>query len=188
MVTRALKGLTAGHYTFDPTKASVPFINAIGRGPLLDYHASRGALSLNLLAVGAPTCVCSTGIEGYISSDMNPGKQKFSKNCAKEPVGDLVAKHNPTCTIGQCKHPEPLPSPSRACTLRTCSRILAHTRCSWRRFCFHLLSASVASVVGKDEVVGLEQSAKGSLIPGRLPPFFRRCRRAPVLYQRQHPA
>ena len=112
MVTRALKGLTAGHYTFDPTKASVPFINAIGRGPLLDYHASRGALSLNLLAVGAPTCVCSTGIEGYISSDMNPGKQKFSKNCAKEPVGDLVAKHNPTCTIDQCKDPPPARPPA----------------------------------------------------------------------------
>ena len=101
VVTRGLKGMTSGHYSFDPTKSSVSIINAIGRGKHLQYHQARGALVVNLLAVDAPTCVCSSGIEGYISSDMNPSPARFSKGCAGEPTSDLVALHNPTCTIDQ---------------------------------------------------------------------------------------
>eukprot|EP00040_Diaphanoeca_grandis_P019959 m.105756 g.105756 ORF g.105756 m.105756 type:complete len:792 (-) comp27674_c0_seq2:460-2835(-) len=99
VLTRAFKGLTSGHYTFDPTVPLLDFLNAIGRGPELAYHQARAGASLYLKAVGVPTCVCSTGIQGFISSDMNPSPAKFSKNCAGEPYGDLLQDHNPTCHI-----------------------------------------------------------------------------------------
>jgi len=101
VLTRAVKGKTAGHYTFDLGSATIPFINAVGNKPAFSYHQSRAAAVLNLVVVGGPTCVCDTGKSAYINSDMNPSRAKFSKDCKAEPHGDLLKLHNPTCTIEQ---------------------------------------------------------------------------------------
>lgn len=101
VVTRVFKGKTSGHYTFDPTASTVNFINAVGRTPVFAYHQSRGAAVLHLSLQGAPTCICNTGIQGYIASDMNPQKAPFHKNCLPEPYADLQQLRNPTCTIEQ---------------------------------------------------------------------------------------
>jgi hypothetical protein len=99
VATRAFKGATPGHYTFDPTKSSLDFINALGLGPTLAYHKNRAGAVLSLVAPNAPTCLCDTGAKSYISSDMNPSLALFEKDCLSEPFGDLVQLHNPTCTI-----------------------------------------------------------------------------------------
>ena len=101
VLTRALKGQTAAHYTFDPSKGTVDFINAIGKTGAFAYHASKAASTLDLQAQNAPTCVCDTGAKGYITTDMNPNKQQFSKNCLPEPEADLVKLKNPSCTLSQ---------------------------------------------------------------------------------------
>lgn len=101
VLTRALKGKTAAHYTFDVNSATIPFINAVGKTPNFSYHQSRAAAMLNLVVVGEPTCVCDTGKQAYISSDMNPARAAFRKNCKDEPHGDLIKLNNPTCTIEQ---------------------------------------------------------------------------------------
>ena len=48
VATRAFKGATPGHYTFDPTKSSLSFINAIGMGPTLAYHKVSASSRLPL--------------------------------------------------------------------------------------------------------------------------------------------
>lgn len=102
VLTRALKGLTTDHFTFDVTAPSVKYINAIGRGSTFAYHKSRAASTVSLTAVDAHTCICSTGTHGFIHSDMNPNPAPFgSGRCPPEPHFDLAAKHNPTCTIEQ---------------------------------------------------------------------------------------
>ena len=101
VVSRPFKGMTAGHYTFNPAQSELNFINAIGSGPSFAYHKARAGATLNLHAIGAPTCICNTGEKGYISTDMNPGQALFNKNCRPEPFADLVALKNPTCTIEQ---------------------------------------------------------------------------------------
>lgn len=38
VLSRALKGATKDHFTFDATALSIPVINAVGNGPQLAYH------------------------------------------------------------------------------------------------------------------------------------------------------
>jgi len=101
VLKRPFKGLTKDHYTFDVTESNLDFINAIGKGVELAYHATRASSTLNLQAEDAPTCICDTGKKGFLSSDKNPNLAQFSKNCREEPYGDLERLKNPTCTIEQ---------------------------------------------------------------------------------------
>ncbi len=93
VLTRALAGLSPDYYTFDPTAATVPLIFAVGSTPALAFHKSRGGVTLQLVATDGATCICNTGIQGTIDG------LPFSKYCAPEPIGDLLAQHNPTCSI-----------------------------------------------------------------------------------------
>lgn len=54
---------------------------------------------MSLKVVGANTCICNTGEQAFIETDMNPYPQPFHKNCKPEPMGDLIALKNPTCTL-----------------------------------------------------------------------------------------
>ena len=91
VMTRAMTGASKDYYTFDiQTGTNINFINAYGTTPTLSYHKERTATSLSLLAVDAPTCICDGGATGSING------LKFSKNCAPEPMGDLLQQHNPT--------------------------------------------------------------------------------------------
>ena len=63
VLTRALKGLTTDHFTFDVTAPSVKYINAIGRGSTFAYHKSRAASTVSLTAVDAHTAVAQFKLE-----------------------------------------------------------------------------------------------------------------------------
>ena len=94
VMQRSLKGATADHYTFDPTKSSIPLIFASGTGSAYAYHGpTRSGDTLNLASLGSPTCVCYEGVKGSINGI------PFSKNCLPEPKGDLLAEKNPTCFV-----------------------------------------------------------------------------------------
>ncbi len=93
VLKRAFRGATADHYTFDPTVASVPMIDAVGNSVQLAFHKARGTGTVTMEAVGGATCVCNGGTHGTING------LDFSKNCAPEPIGDLLQQRNPTCFI-----------------------------------------------------------------------------------------
>ena len=96
VVTRAFKGQTAQHYTFDPkSSSSIPVVSASGEGPNFSYHGpdTRGGGTLQLVAADSPSCVCNSGIKGTING------VPFEKICRPEPFGDLVLQKNPTCLI-----------------------------------------------------------------------------------------
>ena len=96
VLMRSMKGLTADHYTFDPTTTSnIPMITASGKGSAYSYHGptNRGGAPLHLVGIDTPTCICNTGIKGSING------VPFSKNCAPEPTGDLIQQKNPTSQV-----------------------------------------------------------------------------------------
>ena len=66
VATRALKGATVDHYTFDPSTATkIALINAVGASPSLSYHKAKGPTTISLLPRVAPgsaaagVCVCN---------------------------------------------------------------------------------------------------------------------------------
>jgi hypothetical protein len=93
VLERPFAGLTADHYTFDPTAAMLPMLAASGSDPVFGYHGGKTRTGGNLYfaAVDAPTCLCSAGVQGSINGI------PFSKDCLPEPTGDLLAQKNPTC-------------------------------------------------------------------------------------------
>lgn len=93
VLSRAFKGATPDHFSFDPSKATLPLIYAIGDTPKLAFHKTRGATTLLLTAVDGATCVCNDGTKGTINGI------PFNKNCAPEPLGDLLQQRNPTCFV-----------------------------------------------------------------------------------------
>ena len=68
VLKRAFKGLTADHYTFDPTVTSIPIINAVGDSPALAFHKARTSATLTLDALDAATCICDGGTHGTINN------------------------------------------------------------------------------------------------------------------------
>ena len=77
------------------TSSSIPTITASGNGATYSYHGptQRSGGSLHLSGVDVPTCICNTGIKGTING------VPFSKNCAAEPLGDLLQQNNPSCQV-----------------------------------------------------------------------------------------
>ena len=70
--TRPFKGLSDDHYTFDPVKTTaIPVIMASGKSLNFAYHGHkhRGGEYINLIASGAPTCVCDVGMAGKFNHD-----------------------------------------------------------------------------------------------------------------------
>jgi hypothetical protein len=107
VMTRALKGATKVHYTFDPATLTMPFINAIGASATLSYHKIKTVSSIALFpADQAPACVCTepaapfgqgVGSFKYLPTGEEIG---FAANrCAPKPREDILAMKNPTCDI-----------------------------------------------------------------------------------------
>mmetsp|Transcript_3494 Transcript_3494/g.10810 ORF Transcript_3494/g.10810 Transcript_3494/m.10810 type:complete len:746 (+) Transcript_3494:757-2994(+) len=113
VLTRPLKGLTADHYTFSlEGDLNLPFINAVGSGPMLAFHKAKLPATLSLLPVGAGACVCALapapfgqgkGKLEYVQTaqpaDVGEGTISFGNKCAPQPRSDLLAMHNPTCDV-----------------------------------------------------------------------------------------
>jgi len=96
VLRRALKGLTAEYYTFDPRAVAVPFINAVGTTKDLSYHGgtNRSGSAVMLVEVGAPVCICrSDQISGSINGI------PWADNCAAFPDTTIARDNNPSCSI-----------------------------------------------------------------------------------------
>ena len=92
-ISRNLKGLNDNYYSFDTDVSTLNLINAIGNQAKFSYHHLRSANTLSINSLDGNTCLCDSGESSYINGI------PFIKNCAKEPVGDLLKQKNPTCTI-----------------------------------------------------------------------------------------
>jgi hypothetical protein len=114
VMTRALKGATPQHFTFDPSVTRVSFIAAVGSSSAYSYHKSKTASSLSLVAVDAPQCICdhpapfgstkgSLVYTGPVNYTTDPRRESqtlgFNKNCKSEPHADLLHQRNPTCDL-----------------------------------------------------------------------------------------
>ena len=95
VVSRSLKGATPQHLTFDATASGIPFIAAVGTGPVLGYHKARGGGALMLVEAGAPLCVCPSF--GTASGSIDG--VRFNKKCAPMPRSSLLEEHNDICSI-----------------------------------------------------------------------------------------
>merc|ERR1712139_386283 len=61
VMTRAFKGLTTDHYTFEPSaSSSINFISAVGNTAKLAYHKLKSSSTFELTAVGIPSCICKS--------------------------------------------------------------------------------------------------------------------------------
>ena len=110
VVTRAFRGASRKHYTFDPTKlSSLNFITAVGRTQVFAYHKAHHAARLTMLApAGNATCLCDDGLVGHLCKHGGVGCTSFVKNCvhtwdgdAEHSGGDLFQQANPTCNSMQ---------------------------------------------------------------------------------------
>ena len=113
VVTRPLQGLTKDHFSFALSKpGTVPLIVAIGSSPSFGYHKTHDGVVLSMFKEhGGDTCICSTGSKGAICgnavggcivfSDTDQGQDLRGDRCPAQPLSDLAAQGNPTCTIEQ---------------------------------------------------------------------------------------
>ena len=121
VVTRALKGLTEDHYTFDVKdkhNEHFLFINALGSGPTFSYHKQHTPSFVALVPVVSNStsqtgdCICSApkgsipfgqgkGQFMYVPTnqkvDNGTGTTGFVNVCPPSPRGDLLYQRNPTC-------------------------------------------------------------------------------------------
>mmetsp|Transcript_472 Transcript_472/g.736 ORF Transcript_472/g.736 Transcript_472/m.736 type:complete len:955 (+) Transcript_472:147-3011(+) len=96
VLTRPLKGATHNHYTFDPTIASLPYIEAVGGTRQFGYHGpnGRGGGVMIMVETGAPVCICRTGkLSGSINGI------PWSDNCHDYPDTTIKRDNNPSCSI-----------------------------------------------------------------------------------------
>ena len=107
VMTRALKGITTQHHTFDPNKLLTNIISAYGTTTSLSYHKSKETAALHLwpLSSSSSTCVCSlpaapfgkgTGTLTYLPSGETIG---FPFRCNVDVDESVLHDRNPTCDI-----------------------------------------------------------------------------------------
>jgi hypothetical protein len=110
VLTRALAGATAAHYSFDLARDTVLHaIVAVGSTPALAYHKAKTGVTLAVLPEGAPVCVCALAPAPFGSGKgslyyAGPGPQSgssvgFGNHCPPPPRCDLLAQRNPTCDV-----------------------------------------------------------------------------------------
>ena len=92
-ISRDIKGLNDNYYSFNKEQSTLNLINAIGSQVKFSYHHLRSANTLSINSLDGNTCLCDSGKSSYINGI------PFVKNCAEEPVGDLIKQKNPTCFI-----------------------------------------------------------------------------------------
>mmetsp|Transcript_19469 Transcript_19469/g.23306 ORF Transcript_19469/g.23306 Transcript_19469/m.23306 type:complete len:842 (-) Transcript_19469:99-2624(-) len=101
VITRAFKGLTKHHYSFDADLATIPLISAVGSSQVFAYHAAHttGVISMLGAPSGAPTCLCDMGSEGKLCITNGTKCVTFKKFCSSS--GSLIDQKNPTCNSRQ---------------------------------------------------------------------------------------
>lgn len=97
ILTRSLQG---AHFNFSFSQTTIPFIAAVGSGPLFAIHKSAAEATLTMLAMDAPNCVCAKdpppfgqGGGHFLYED---GSRVAFKNLCK---GQVLDQRNPTCDL-----------------------------------------------------------------------------------------
>merc|ERR1719394_131569 len=92
VLTRALKGITSDHYSFDVDTRQISFINALGASEAFVYHNTAQSSNIILFDDSSTTCLCKTyGSPGTLDGVF------FDYNCPYG--GDLQIHNNPSCNI-----------------------------------------------------------------------------------------
>jgi hypothetical protein len=115
VLSRPLQGASADHFTFSIGQAVLPFINAIGSGPQLAFHANKQPSSISMLPFeGAGVCICAlapppfghgkgalhyTPVAGMAGDTAKEGSVNCCNSCQPQPRSDMLAQKNPTCDI-----------------------------------------------------------------------------------------
>jgi len=93
VLQRSLMGISADHYNFSTSIATIRFINALGDTVDLEQHKFRAASSILLFHDDATqSCLCGDGIK---TIDGIP----YDGGCKPEPLSDLLRDNNPTCQV-----------------------------------------------------------------------------------------
>ena len=112
-ISRPLAGRTTDYYSFNLNQENtIPLIVAIGTSTAFGYHKTHDSTMVSLFNTnkGSTTCVCNAGTKGEICGNVVGGCIPFSetggqdltgKRCPPQPLSDLAAQSNPTCTIQQ---------------------------------------------------------------------------------------
>jgi hypothetical protein len=92
VVSRALLGATADHYTFKSVDTpSIGMINAVGSSPTFGYHKKTASTKLYYCDVDAPTCLCDDAPPlGSTSSQGTIGTVSFTRDCGPRPLGQML--------------------------------------------------------------------------------------------------
>ena len=100
VMTRPFIGNDQNYYNFDPVmQPTIPFIEAIGSHAYFSIHKVKSSSYLAMISTDSATCICQKTTK-YLNY-MDQENMIFSKDCAPEPTGDLLAQKNPTCTLEQ---------------------------------------------------------------------------------------
>jgi len=113
VLSRALKGATANHYTFSVNTAVLPFINAVGSGVAFSYHKSKNIATLAFVPEDGANCICTLkpapygqgkGHLHYTPTNQKgeagvPGDVSFGNHCGGSNSQDLLDWKNPTCDV-----------------------------------------------------------------------------------------
>lgn len=95
VLTRALKGASDFHFTFDPSVTTVPIITARGCSLEFAQHCGHSPSNLNFLKTDQMMPICRGGVEGTIGGNHFINRER----CAPFPRGDLLTQNNPTCFV-----------------------------------------------------------------------------------------
>lgn len=117
VLSRPLKGKSSDYYSFDPSVATLTFINAVGATSDFSYHANKAPAGLIVFPESssisvAGACVCALPLppfgQGkgklvYIPTtqpeDKGTGTIQWDNECLPQPRSDLLAMQNPTCDL-----------------------------------------------------------------------------------------
>jgi len=80
------------NYDFSKSQ-NIPILFAYGKTGVFGYHSNRGANTLYLYSLDGDTCICYNSTSGTINGI------PFHKNCAAEPIADLLEQQNPSCFL-----------------------------------------------------------------------------------------
>eukprot|EP00928_Gymnodinium_smaydae_P098588 TRINITY_DN9201_c0_g2_i2.p1 TRINITY_DN9201_c0_g2~~TRINITY_DN9201_c0_g2_i2.p1 ORF type:complete len:781 (-),score=80.76 TRINITY_DN9201_c0_g2_i2:119-2461(-) len=90
VLSRAIAGATADHYTIPTTPGLINLITAVGSGESLAYHKARTGASIVLLPSDVSSCFCAPKLSSYFVY-MNQSRREFEGyDCVDEPRSDML--------------------------------------------------------------------------------------------------
>ena len=104
VVTRALTGISAKHYTFSTSTPTINWISAIGTSQKFAVHMMHAPAVITLTSEGLASCICDLGANGELCRGDGTQCSGFKKDCKSGDAwsgGSLQTQRNPTCNSQQ---------------------------------------------------------------------------------------